>query len=438
MISCSTIFNAGPPRRQRGMVVLAVLLAVLAFVPAAGATGYDRHWVGTWATSPQSLDNSTAPDVVDFDDQTIRQVMRVSIKGRVLRVRFSNEQGDTPLLIGAASIALSGGGAAIVAGTSVPLTFSGEPSISVPPGAPILSDPVHLKVPALGDVAISLYLPEPTTASTFHRRAIQTTYISPPGDHTEALDLPVQATAVNWYFLGNIDVLAEKKAAAIVTLGDSITDGTVSTVDANARWPNVLAARLQSHPRFDHLAVLNQGISGNRVLHDSTGDNVLARFDRDVLRQPGVKYVVVLIGINDIGFSAFFPQDEVSADEIINGHRQLIARAHELGLTIYGATLTPYEGAGYFTPEGEEKRQAFNHWMRTSGEYDGVIDFDMAVRDPDYPTMFLPEYNSGDNLHPGDVGYEAMGNFVDLGLFAPGHGHQGLGWGHGKDYAWGW
>jgi len=413
-------------RRLSVMVVATTVLAVASFVatPAAPAWAGNEHWVGTWATSPQGLANSSAPDVDKFDNQTLRQIMRVSIRGEVLRVRFSNEFGDEPVVIGAARIALSAGGASIMPGTSRQLTFGGEPSTIIRPGAPALSDPVNLPVPALGDLAISIYLPNPTVVTTYHRRAIQTTYVSEAGDHTEAVDLPttMETPPVNWFFLSSVDVLAPKKAAAIATLGNSITDGTNSTVDANARWPNFLAARLQARHDLNHLAVLDQGISGNRVLHHTTGDNALARFDRDVLRQPGVKYVVVMLGINDIGFSGRpgFEDQPVTADEIIAGHRQLIARAHELGLTIYGATLTPFEGTifpGYFTPEGEVKRQAVNHWIRTSGEYDGVIDFDEVIRDPANPTMILPAFNSGDFLHPNDAGYEAMGNSVDLDLF---------------------
>jgi lysophospholipase L1-like esterase len=403
-----------------GLMISALLISGFMFNPIASAGGYSdtAHWVGTWATSPQGLANSGVPDVGEFDNQTVRQIMRVSIEGKVLRVRFSNEFGEEPLVIGAARIALSAGEANIVPGTSRQLTFGGESSVNIPPGAPALSDPVKLHVPPLGDLAISVYLPNLTTVTTYHRRALQTAYIS-DGDETDTVALPMYTTAVNWFFLSSVEVLASEEAAAIVTLGDSITDGTNSTVDANARWPNFLAVRLQARYDFNHLAVLDQGISGNRVLHDFIGDNALARFDRDVLRQPGVKYVVVMLGINDIGFSQIsgFEDQAVSADEIIAGHRQLIARAHELGLTIYGATLTPFEGAFYFTDEGEVKRQAVNHWIRTSGEYDGVIDFDKVIRDPEHPTMFLPEYNSGDNLHPNDAGYEAMGNSVKLRLF---------------------
>ncbi len=395
--------------------------------PAAGATvrparfisAPPRRWVGTWAASPQNPDRVWAqPDT--FSGETLRQIVHISMGGDTLRVRFSNELGTQPLVIGAARIALSAGGGAIVPGTSRPLTFGGQPSFIVPAGAPALSDPVALHAPPLADLAISLYLPDSTQATTYHPMALQTAYISRPGDHTEDATMPVARTATHWFFLTGVSVRAPENAGAIVALGNSITDGTASTVDANARWPNALARRLEAAHNLGRLAVLDEGISGNRLLHDSAGTGALARFGRDVLCQPGVRYVVVLIGINDIGFSATpgFQNEDVSAQRIIAGYRQLIARAHQLGLTIYGATLTPFEGADYFTPAGEAKRQAVNRWIRTSGEYDGVIDFDRALRDATHPTRFAPAFDSGDHLHPGDAGYDAMARAVDLRLFA--------------------
>lgn len=412
--------------RYRSRLLLPVTVA-LALAAGGAATSparqadpqTGRHWVGTWAASPQ-----TPADTWDhpaaFGDQTLRQIVHVSMGGDTLRVRFSNAFGRQPLVIGAASIALSAGGAAIVPGTSRPLTFGGHASITVPAGAPALSDPVALHVPPLANLAISLYLPDSTRATTYHGMAMQTAYISPPGDHTAADTMPTAGTAKHWFLLTGVSVRAPRDAGAIVALGNSITDGNASTVDANARWPDDLARRLEHAHDMGRLAVLNEGISGNRLLHDSAGTNALARFDRDVLRQPGARYVIVLLGINDIGFSAMkgFRNEDVSADEIIAAQRQLIARAHELGLSIYGGTLTPFEGADYFTPAGEAKRQAVNRWIRNSGEYDGVIDFDRAVRDPEHPARFAPAYDSGDHLHPGDAGYEAMATAVDLGLFA--------------------
>jgi lysophospholipase L1-like esterase len=416
--------NAFAGYRTWLLVPVAVALTLAAGGTATSAAAQAapqaaRHWVGTWATSPQAPAD-TWDQPATFGDQTLRQIVHISMGGDTLRVRFSNEFGKQPLVIGAASIALSAGGAAVVPGTSRPLTFGGEASITVPAGAPALSDPVALHVPPLADLAISLYLPDSTRATTYHAKALQTAYISPPGDHADAVTMPIAGTANHWFFLTGVSVRAPRDAGAIVAFGNSITDGNASTVDANARWPDDLARRLEHAHDIGRLAVLNEGISGNRLLHDSAGTGALARFDRDVLRQPGVRYVIVLLGINDIGFSAMqgFHNEDVSAEQIIVAHRQLIARAHQLGLTIYGSTLTPFEGAGYFTAAGEAKRQAVNRWIRNSGEYDGVIDFDRALREPDHPTRFAPAYDSGDHLHPGGAGYEAMARAVDLRLFA--------------------
>jgi lysophospholipase L1-like esterase len=382
--------------------------------PVAG-----RLWVGTWAASPQGVVASGAPSVAAFDRQTIRQVVRVSMGGDTVRVRLSNEFGQTPLVVGAAHLALSAGGARVASGSDRVLTFGGDSTITIPAGAPALSDPVAIRVPPLGDLAISLYLPDSTPASTFHSLSLATSYVSPPGDHAGDIAMPVDTTTVSWYFLSGVSVRAPRPAAAIVALGNSITDGAASTVDSNARWPDVLARRLASAHALDRRAVLDAGISGNRILHDQAGRAALARFDGDVLRQPGVRYVIVLEGINDIGWpaSAEYRDQDVSAAEIIAAHQQLIARAHELGLVIYGATLTPYEGAGYYRPAGEAKREAVNAWIRTSGAYDGVIDFDAITRDPAHPGRFRPAYDCGDHLHPNDAGYRAMGEAVDLALF---------------------
>jgi len=405
----------------------AALLAAIAFfvagpalARASGGSGrQDGRWTSTWGMSPQT---TGAP--LSIDGQTIRQVAHVSIGGERVRVRFSNVFGATSLDISEARVAISSGGSATLLNTDRRLTFGGSPSTTVPPGALIVSDPVELEVPALANVAVSLYFPGPVSATTEHSLAVQTSYISPAGNFASAGLLPPgTSTTTSWYFLNGIEVEPRSQhPAAIVTLGDSITDGYASTVDANHRWPNFLAARLQERKNTSDLAVVNQGISGNRILHDLVGPNALARLDRDVLAQSGVRWVIVLESINDIGIPGAFglSSQEVTAAQIIEGHRQLVERAHARGLAIYGGTLTAFEGTvfpGYFTPAGEAKRQAVNHWIRTSGAYDAVIDFDKATRDPAHPARLLPAYDSGDHLHPNDVGYEAMAKAVDLSLF---------------------
>jgi lysophospholipase L1-like esterase len=411
--------TAGPRTLPWSVLALAAVFTVgdPSFASADG--GHGGPWTSTWGASPQV---PGAPLLVD--GQTLRQVAHVSLGGERIRVRFSNAFGTTSLPITEARVAISSGGSAVLPGSDRRLTFGGAPSTTIPPGALVVSDPVELDVPALANVAVSLYFPGSVSATTEHSLGVQTTYLSPPGNFASAASLPAGAsTTTSWYFLNGIEVTPRfSHPAAIVTLGDSITDGYASTVDANHRWPNFLAARLQAKRNTSDVAVVDQGISGNRVLHDFVGPNALARLDRDVLAQSGAEWVIVLEGINDIGIpGAFgFPTEQVTAAEIIEGHRQLVERAHARGLTIIGGTLTPFEGTifpGYFTPEGEAKRQAVNQWIRTSGAYDAVIDFDRATRDPTHPARLLPAYDSGDHLHPNDAGYQAMANAVDLSLF---------------------
>ena len=309
-----------------------------------------------------------------------------------------------------------------------PLTFSRNLSFTIPPGAIVVSDPVDMKVPPLADVAVDVYLPEDTAAAsplvTTHAGALQTNYISREGNHTASAALPVQATTASWFLLARLEVLAPAAVGTLVTFGDSITDGTRSSVDTNNRWPDHLARRLAAERGAMTVAIVNAGIAGNRVLSEPgnprAGVNALARFDRDVLIQPGVTHVVVMEGINDIGGARENPSP--GAADLVAGYQQLIERARARGIRIYGATLTRFEGARYYTPVGEAKRKAVNQWIRTSGAYDAVIDFDAAVRDPAHPARFLPVYDSGDHLHPGDAGYEAMARAISLTLFGNGEG----------------
>ncbi len=415
----------GATRRGLFKALVALAAALVLAVPALAPAGErdDDRWVGTWTASPQHPEPPfVLPSPAQFDNQTIRQVVRTSIGGRALRVRLSNEFGTAPLVVGAVSVALHRAGEAIVAGSDRPLKFSGRASFSIPAGAPALSDPIDFDVPAVGDLVVSIFLPKPTPAATFHSLGLSTTFVSPPGDYTGAVVMPTASTTLSWFFLSGISVEAGKRSAAIVTLGDSITDGFASTPDTNRRWPNLLAQRLQANHPTRHLAVLNQGISGNRTLFDLIGPNAQARLDRDVLNAPGAKSVILLEGINNIGIPGAFglASETVTADDIIAGHKQIIARVRERGLKIIGATLTPFEGTifpGYYTPEGELKRQAVNQWIRTSRAFDAVIDFDRAIRDPAQPSKMLAAYDSGDHLHPNDAGYQAMANAIDLKLF---------------------
>jgi lysophospholipase L1-like esterase len=395
-----------------------------------GDGGFRFHdhgrWVASWAASPQAAIPGT-PDAAGFNNQTIRNIVFSSVGGDVVRVRFTNTFGDPtaprPLLqIGAASIAVAGTGASTV-GPNVPLTFGGQSSVEIPAGGEALSDPVRLRVPSLHDLAVSVYLPTATGTPTEHSLGRQDTYVA-SGDHTA--DSGASAYSIHnqsWYFIDSVDVISQPDVrGTLVTFGDSITDGFNSTVDANLRWPNDLARRLDS--RRDTLAVADEGISGDRVLtsDECCGQNALARFDRDVVGRAGAKEVILLMGINDIGFSVTPPNPvtnplpDVSAAEIIAGYQQIIAQAHAAGLKIFGGTLTPFKGAGYYSTAGEAKREAVNQWIRTSGAFDGVIDFASAVADPNDPTMMAPQYDSGDHLHPNDAGYQAMANAIPLRL----------------------
>lgn len=412
---------------RRAIAGVALVLYVLALQPVllAQAGRTSDHWVGTWATAVvaraplpppqgQGQQQPAPPPPLNFNNQTLRQIVHTSIGGERVRVVFSNAFGTAPLAVGAARVALRAKDAAIVPDSARALTFSGRPATTIPAGAALVSDPVSLTVPPLADLAIDLYLPGDTAAGssplTIHNGAFQTSYVSPPGDQTGAVDMPLMTTTQSWFFLARVEVMAPEEIAAVVAFGDSITDGTRSTPDANNRWPNRLASRLAAQNM--KMGVLDLGIAGNRVLTDGAGINALARFDRDVLVQPGITHLVVLEGINDIGMARQNPLPTPA--EIIAGHEQLVARARSRGLKMYVGTLTPFEGANYWTAEGEAKRSAVNEWIRTNKIYDGVIDFDAVLRDPNNPTKILPQYDSGDHLHPNDAGYQAMASSLNL------------------------
>ena len=405
---------------------IAILLA-LCFAGTASPAG-PAHWVVAWGASPApQLPDETQMRTAKlmFDNQTIREIVHTSLASDTVRVRLSNAYGKQAVEIGAAHIALHDKGSSIAAGSDHALTFSGRPSVSIAPNGQALSDPVKLSVPA-GDLVISVFLPHAAAGAGIHYGAQQTNYVG-SGNLTGAAGMSEPATIPSWVFLTGVDALAPETASTLVAFGDSITDGARSTVDANHRWPDILAERLRARRAGKPIGVLDAGIGGNRVLFDPVGNvrfgvNALARFDRDVLAQPGVKYVIVLEGINDLGHpGSSAPLSETpSAEDIIAGLKQMIERAHEHGLKIFGATLTPFEGTtfqGYFTPEKEVKRKAVNQWIRTSNAFDGVIDFEKAVRDPQHPDRMLPVNDGGDHLHPGDAGYKAMAEAIDLSLF---------------------
>lgn len=415
-----------------------LLLTLLVALPVWGLAPVDAHsaerWVGTWATAvveraptpprPAQADapRPQGPPPVLLNDVTLRQIVRTSVGGDRVRVVFSNTYGRTPLRIAAAHVALRSKDATLAPGSGRPLTFGGLAETTVAPGAVVVSDAAALKVPALTDLAVDLYLPGDSIAATSpittHNGARQTNYLSTAGNHAGVSDFPVATTTAAWFFLSRVEVSSPSAAGAVVTLGDSITDGYNSTPDRNSRWPDHLAARLLGPKNRMALGVLNVGIDGNKITMDGLGVSALARLDRDVLVQTGATYVVVLEGINDVGLARGGPR--ATAPQLIAAHRQLIARAHARGLTIYAGTLLPFEGTtipDYFTPEGEATRKAVNQWIRTSGEYDGVIDFEAALRDPKQPAKLLPEYDSGDHLHPSDAGYAAMAAAIDLKLF---------------------
>jgi lysophospholipase L1-like esterase len=390
----------------------------------------DEHWVGSWARGMhvphQGNDDGTPSQIFALGGRTLRQIVRLSGGGKQVRIRLSNTFGDAPITVGAASVALRDHEEFIDPASAWGLTFSGLPGVMIPAGAIVVSDPVDLSVPNLAELAISLSFPEATTSSTVHGLAFQTNYISPPGDFTMEEGLPIETVMQSWVFLTGVDVEVAPPRGAIVCLGDSITDGEHSTPDTNHRWSDVLADRLAASQEAMP-GVLNVGIAGNRVLHDGPvedpyyGSAALERFDRDVIAQPGVSHLIVFLGINDIALPVVTGDaaEDVTAEQLIAGLRQLAERAHEHGIVASVATITPYEGSDVYTPQGEALRTAVNDWIRSGDTFDAVIDFDAVVRDPDHPTRHLAAYDGGDFLHFNDAGHKAMAERIDLALFHP-------------------
>ena len=390
--------------------------AVTLFLAAATLTAQTAPapvMTGTWATAPVQAANHKGASV----DETIRDIVHVSLASTdLVTVQLTNEFGNEPLTIAAATVALRQTADAVT--TPVPLLFKGSATVTIAPGKFVWSDPVHLPFPAFSDLAVSLFVPaQPMTFFSQHNFADATNYIA-PGNQVAALTLTTPSHLKSFRYVKSVSVSTPSRGA-VLCFGDSITDGSKSTDDTNQRWPDLLARRLAANPATANLGVMNVGIGGNRIVRDVTGPAAIDRFDHDVLELPNVRYIILLEGINDIGHSydAVHPYDHITTDELIAADRLLIARAHANGMRIIGATLTPYRPAAYSSPAGETVRAALNQWIRTSGEFDGVIDFDKAAGDPAHPTQFLPGFDSGDHLHPNDAGMHAMADSIDLTLF---------------------
>ena len=400
------------------------LLLAAALASPLYAQPVQNHWVSTWTASPVGRDPANK---IGAQDTTLREIIHITLGGTALRIRLSNEMGTDPLRIQQVHLALSAGASTIKLPSAHQVTFSGRPTVTIPNGAAVISDPIYLSTTPNSDLAISIFIPaQPLHTITTHPLANQTSYLQ-PGNVIEDKALPAAKEIYTWDFLTAVDVdtipPAPAKpistAATIVAFGDSITDGAHITRNGNGRWPNLLFNRLQASKKTQNLAVANAGISGNRLLHDVSGPSALARFDRDVLALPNVKYLLILEGVNDIGhnFTHQPPGEEVAVADLIAAITQLAQRAHVHNIKVYAATLTPYEGAKYWGPDGEKDRQTFNTFIRTSPAFDAFIDFDKATQDPAHPNAFLPPYDSGDHLHPQDAGYKAMADSIDLKLF---------------------
>ena len=383
------------------------------------------NWLGSWASSQQIPEPANALPSDALRDATLRQVVHLTVGGRELRARLSNAFGTAPLTILSVHVArpVSKETGSIDPATDRALTFAGSASVTIPAGADDYSDPVAFAAPALSDLAITLYIEVPPEQQTSHPGARETAFLV-HGNHVGDATLTGAATVDHWFLISGVDVKESSPGAAIVALGDSITDGHGTADNSDTRWPDDLARRLQSVPATRGVSVLNVGTGGNRLLLDGLGPNILARFDRDVLAQTGVRYLIVLEGVNDLGTATRLTpisvaQHTLLVHQIIAAYEQIILRAHAQGITVIGGTITPYGKSDYYHPAAvsEADRQAINAWIRQPGHFDAVIDFDRVVRDPQHPERMLSAYDSGDGLHPSPAGYRLMAGAIPLGLF---------------------
>ena len=408
---------------RRGFLQTGPLVAAALALPALPAQAADR-WTATWGAAPAGPPPTAS--TTSLSSQTLRLIVHASVAGSRVRIRISNEMGSAPLSIGAARIALRSSGAVTVAGTDRQLLFGGRSSVTIAAGAALLSDGADFNVPPFADLAVSLYLPGTVRLTTLHNAALQTSYVSSAGDRSALQSLPVQRSIAYWPFLTEVDVSGPYSGLSalqsVVALGDSITDGQASTANANRRWPDMLARRLQMEGGVaGNIGVANRGISANSLLKDYpdamlAGQRALLRFERDVAATSGVRWMIVLIGINDIVYSS--GTNPVPLNSLIDGHLQLVSKARARGIRAIGATLTPFEGHSYYTAARENVRKRFNDWLRGGGAYDAMVDFDLALRDPARPTRLRTTYDSGDHLHPNNAGYQAMAQALPLTLFA--------------------
>jgi len=399
-------------RQTHRFWMLVIVLALFAQLAPAQAPAGPERWLATWGAALQQPAANGA-----FSNQTVRMLVRASVGGRRVRVQLSNSFGSAPLVLGPVHIALHGQGSAIVNGSDRALLFAGKPTVKIPPGAVIVSDAVNLDVPALGDLAISVYAPEGTAPAPRQNTALRTNYVA-AGDVTGAAELTGATTTPAWFWISGVEVMAPSSAGAIVVLGASSTAGTTSSPNTNRSWPSVLASRLQGNPATKNLSVINMGIGGNKVLEDTSnaGLGALARFDRDVLGHSGVQWLMLFEGTNDVGGLARNPQS-MTPDDLIGAYKQMIERAHAHGIKVVGCTLNPFQGMAYYTEQSEAARLAVNKWILTSGAFDATVDFDAVTRDAANPKQLNPPFNNGDHLHPNDAGYKAMADAIDLAIF---------------------